>query len=84
MLAAARAGSALQDAKALLAWTVVHGLSTLSLENGLFAEKGQMPAHSVAALLEVFMGLLRPGLEGAAPPPAPAPPRQRISRARSG
>lgn len=85
VLAAARAGSAQQDAKALLAWTVVHGLSTLSLENGLFAEKGQMPAHNVTALLDVFMALLRPGLEAAAPPPAVAQPRRRpVSRARSG
>ena len=81
VLAAARAGPALQDAKALLAWTVVHGLSTLSLEDGLFAERGKMSAHGVAALLDTFMVMLRPGLEAAEQ--VPPPQRRSVSRARS-
>ena len=65
--AAAGAGPALQDPKSLLAWVVVHGLSALTLEQGLFAGEGPERARIALAVLEQFMQLLRPGLEAAAP-----------------
>lgn len=70
--AACGAGTALQSEKALLAWVVVHGLSTLTLESGLFG--GDEAARAAAALgvFELFMQMLRPGIE-AAGLPAPRP-----------
>jgi len=79
VLTQAKAGHALQEPKALLAWTVVHGLSTLSLENGLFEHQGGVPAATAAKLLELFMVMLRPGLEMADAPP----PRRKAAAART-
>ena len=81
VLAASKAGHGMQEPKALLAWTVVHGLSTLCLENGLFEHQGPMPARTAAELLETFMVMLRPGLEMAdVPPPRQAAPRAARAR----
>jgi AcrR family transcriptional regulator len=72
---AAGAGTALQSEKALLAWVVVHGLSTLTLESGLFGGDADARAAAARDVMELFMRMLRPGLEGAGLPPLPAAPR---------
>jgi AcrR family transcriptional regulator len=82
VLTEAGAGHGMQAPKALLAWTVVHGLSTLSLENGLLEHEGRMSADTVAELLETFMVMLRPGLEAAEPQPPPQ--RRSVRRAGAG
>ena len=64
VIAAAKAGPALQSEKALLAWVIVHGLSTLTLESGLFGGDGKARAAAALGVLELFMRMVRPGLEG--------------------
>jgi AcrR family transcriptional regulator len=64
--AASAAGEDRQAEKALLAWVVVHGLATLTLESGLFEGDGQARAASALGVLELFMRMLKPGLESAA------------------
>jgi AcrR family transcriptional regulator len=64
VLGAARVPGALPSEKALLAWVVVHGLSTLTLESGLFGGSGAERAAAAHGVFELFMRLLRPGLEG--------------------
>jgi AcrR family transcriptional regulator len=66
VLAAAKAPGALPSEKALLAWVVVHGLSTLTLESGLFGGSEAERAAAAHSVFELFMRLLRPGLESPA------------------
>ena len=73
--AAAGAGTTLQDEKALLAWVVVHGLSTLTLESGLFAGTDEARTQAALGVLDLFMRrFLRPGLEAAGDAALPATP----------
>jgi AcrR family transcriptional regulator len=66
VLAAAKVPGALPSEKALLAWVVVHGLSTLTLESGLFGGSEAERAAAAHNVFELFMRLLRPGLESPA------------------
>ena len=68
VLAAAKAPGALENEKALLAWVVVHGLSTLTLESGLFGGTEAARAKAALGVFELFMRLLRPGLESRSVP----------------
>ena len=67
VLAASHAGSGLQKEKSLLAWVIVHGLSTLTLENRLFDGDDEARLRTALSLVDLFMRMLQPGLEQAAP-----------------
>lgn len=64
VIAAAKAGPALQSEKALLAWVIVHGLSTLTLESRLFDGDDRARLAAALGVLELFLRMVRPGLEG--------------------
>lgn len=68
VLDASRAGDVQQKEKSLLSWVIVHGLSTLTLENRLF--DGDPPARLATALslVDLFLRMVQPGLEGRGSP----------------
>lgn len=67
VLEASRTGAALQAEKSLLAWVIVHGLSTLTLENRLFDGDDAARLATAMSLVDLFMRMVRPGLEAGPP-----------------
>ena len=65
----------LLDARVAFAWSMVHGLATLTLENQLFAGDAKGRSASALALWDLFVQLMKPGLTAPANallPSAPA------------
>jgi len=64
VLEASRAGDGLQKEKSLLSWVIVHGLSTLTLENRLFDGDDEARRDTALSLVDLFMRMVQPGVEG--------------------
>lgn len=67
VLAASASGQALEREKSLLSWVIVHGLSTLTLENRLFDGDDTARLQTALSLVDLFMRMVRPGLQGGEP-----------------